>query len=134
MNADAFLDTNVIVYAFSSNDPRRDKAEALLHVGGVISVQVLNEFVSISRRKVHRDWDEIEHALKVLKTLLAPPEPLTAETHAAAILIARRYRFGFYDALIVAAALHAGCSLLYSEDLQSGQRVERLTIENPFLP
>jgi predicted nucleic acid-binding protein len=48
MNAKAFLDTNIIIYAFSSNDPRRDKAEALLHAGGIISVQVLNEFVNVS--------------------------------------------------------------------------------------
>jgi predicted nucleic acid-binding protein len=133
MNVKAFLDTNIIVYAFSSNDPRRDKAEALLHAGGIISVQVLNEFVNVSRRKIHRDWDEIQDALSILRTLLDPPQPLTIETHDAAIGIAREYGFSFYDALIVAAALRAGCSLLYSEDLHSGQAIDRLTIHNPFL-
>jgi predicted nucleic acid-binding protein len=132
MNAKAFLDTNIIVYAFSSNDPRREKAEALLHAGGIISVQVLNEFVNVSRRKIRRDWDEIQDALSILKTLLDPPRPLTADTHEAAIGLARKYRLGFYDALIVAAALRAGCSTLLSEDLQSGQAIERLTIHNPF--
>ena len=133
MNAKAFLDTNIIIYAFSSNDPRRDKAEALLHAGGIISVQVLNEFVNVSRRKIHRDWDEIQDALTILRALLDPPQPLTIDTHEVAIGIAREYGFGFYDALIVAAALRAGWPMLYSEDLHSGQVIERLTIHNPFV-
>jgi predicted nucleic acid-binding protein len=132
MNAKAFLDTNIIIYAFSSNDPRRDKAEALLHAGGIISVQVLNEFVNVSRRKIHRDWDEIQDALTILRALLDPPQPLTIDTHEVAIGVAREYGFGFYDALIVAAALRAGCPMLYSEDLHAGQVIERLTIHNPF--
>jgi predicted nucleic acid-binding protein len=133
MNAKAFLDTNIIVYAFSSNDPRSEKAETLLVAGGVISVQVLNEFVNVSRRKNRRDWSEIEDALSVLKTLLDPPQPLTVEVHEAAIGVARDYGFHFYDSLIVAAALRAGCSILYSEDLHHGQTIERLTIRNPFV-
>jgi predicted nucleic acid-binding protein len=132
MNAKAFLDTNIIVYAFTANDPRSEKAEALLAAGGVISVQVLNEFVNVSRRKNRRDWGEIQDALSVLRTLLDPPQPLTIEVHEAAIGIARDYGFHFYDSLIVAAALRAGCSFLYSEDLHHRQTIERLTIHNPF--
>jgi len=98
----------------------------------VVSVQVLNEFVNVSRRKYRRDWGEIQDALSVLKTLLDPPQPLTIEVHEAAIGIARDYGFHFYDSLIVAAALRAGCSILYSEDLHHGQTIERLTIHNPF--
>jgi predicted nucleic acid-binding protein len=132
MNVKPFLDTNIIVYAFSSNDPRNEKAEALLAAGGVISVQVLNEFVNVSRRRHRRDWDEIQDTLGVLKTLLDRPQPLTIDVHEAAIGVARDYGFHFYDSLIVAAALRAGCSILYSEDLHHGQTIERLTILNPF--
>jgi predicted nucleic acid-binding protein len=132
MNVKPFLDTNIIVYAFSSNDPRNEKAEALLAAGGVISVQVLNEFVNVSRRRHRRDWDEIQDTLGVLKTLLDPPQPLTIDVHEAAIGVARNHRFHFYDSLIVATALRAGCSILYSEDLHHGQTIERLTILNPF--
>jgi len=132
MSAKPFLDTNIVVYAFASNDPRSEKADALLKAGGAISVQVLNEFVNVLRRKQRRDWDEIDEALGVLKGLLDPPHPLTVEMHEAAIGIARRYGFSIYDSLIVAAALRAGCSTLYSEDLQHGQTIERLTIRNPF--
>jgi predicted nucleic acid-binding protein len=127
-----FLDTNVIVYAFSADDPRSEKAYALLEAGGVISVQVLNELVNVWRRKQRRAWDEIQAGLDVVKVLLGTPQPLTVELHEAAIEIARHYELSIYDSLIVAAALHAGCSILYSEDLQHRQTMERLTIRNPF--
>lgn len=133
MNAKPFLDTNIVVYAFSSNDPRNDKAEALLEAGGMISVQVLNEFVNVSRRKQQRDWKEIHDALSILKALLGSPQPLTVDVFEAAIPIAHDHGFRFYDCLIIAAALRAGCSILYSEDLQHGQTIEHLTILNPFV-
>ncbi len=133
MNAKPFLDTNIVVYAFSSNDPRNGRAEALLAAGGIISVQVLNEFVNVSRRKQGRGWDEVHDALGVMKVLLDPPQPLTVELHEAAVKIARDYGFSIYDSLIVAAALRADCSILYSEDLQHGQIIEQLTIQNPFV-
>lgn len=132
MPAKPFLDTNIIVYAFSSNDLRSETADALLRAGGVISVQVLNEFVNVLRRKQRRGWEEIEDALGVLKILLDPPQPLTIEMHEAALGIARNHELSIYDSLIVAAALRAGCSTLYSEDLQHGQTIERVTIRNPF--
>jgi predicted nucleic acid-binding protein len=132
MRAKPFLDTNIIVYAFVSNDPRSERADALLKAGGVISVQVLNEFVNVLRRKQRRDWEEIDDALGVLKMLLDPPLPLTVDVHEAAIGVARNNGFSIYDSLIVASALLAGCSTLHSEDFQHGQIIERLTIRNPF--
>ncbi len=132
MNAKAFLDTNVIVYAFSSNDPRREQALALVTAGGIVSVQVLNEFVNVSRRKARREWTEIQEALALLKALLDTPQPITIELHEAAVMIARDYRYRIYDSLIIAAALRADCSFLYSEDLHHGQKIDRLTIHNPF--
>ncbi len=132
MNAKPFLDTNVLVYAFASSDPRSDKAEALIAAGGVISVQVLNEFVNVLRRKWRRDWAEIVEALDVLSALLDEPLPLTTDTHRAALGIAQRYGFGIYDSVVVAAALQAGCAELLSEDMQDGQTIEGLSIRNPF--
>ena len=132
MNAKPFLDTNILVYAFASNDPRSKLAEDLLAAGGVISIQVLNEFVNVSRRKLAREWVEIEDALSVLRTILDPPIALTIELHEAAIRLARDHRFPFYDSLIIAAAIRAGCSILYSEDMQDGQTVDGVTVLNPF--
>ena len=71
MSVKPFLDTNILVYAFSSNDPRTQKAISLLADGGIVSIQVLNEFVNVSRRKLFRDWEEIEAALDFVGYLTA---------------------------------------------------------------
>ena len=133
MSAKPFLDTNVLIYAFAANDPRSERAEALLAGGGTINVQVLNEFVNVTRRKSRCGWEEIVDRLNVLRALLDPPLPLTTEIHTAAIEIARHQGFQFYDSLIVSAAVEAGCSILYSEDFHHGHRMEGLTVQNPFL-
>lgn len=127
-----FLDTNVIVYAFGANDPRREAAQALLAQGAVTGVQVLNEFVAVARRKLRMDWNEVSAALSALGVLCPSPVPLTIGTHETALEIAQRYGFGIFDALIVAAAMEARCDTLYSEDMQDGQVIEGVTIRNPF--
>ena len=71
-----------------------------------------------------------------LRNVLAPLWRIqpSAALYARALDVQERYKFGFHDALIVAAALETGCPRLFSEDLQHGQRIEGLTIKNPFLP
>lgn len=131
MSADVFLDTNVLVYAFSAGDRRSERAIDLLSQGGIVSVQVLGEFVHVGR--LHRDWAEIREQLTALRQLLSDPVPVTDETHRMALDIAEETGYGFYDSQIIAAALTANCKTLYSEDLQHGRRIEGLTITNPFL-
>lgn len=133
MPAERFFDTNVLIYAFAANDSRSARAEALIADGGVIGVQVLNEFTNVTRRKLTWDWKQVEAALGVIEDLLGPVRPLTAEIHAEAVTLARDHRLSFYDALIVAAAADAGCRLVFSEDLQHGRKFGAVTIENPFL-
>lgn len=126
-----FLDTNILVYALSS-DLKRHRAQEVLAAGGTVSVQVLNELVHALRRKLERDWADIEAALDDLGALLEPPVPLTVAIHQAARWLARDHGFAFHDALILAAALDAGCDRLLTEDMQHGRRVKGLTISNPF--
>lgn len=133
MNAKPFLDTNILIYAFASGEPRAARAEELLAAGGIVSVQVLNEFVNVSRKKLGRSWAEIEEMLAALDVLLAPPLPVTHELHRAALGIARDHMLGFYDALIAAAANTAKCETLYSEDMQDGLKVGETRIRNPFV-
>jgi len=129
----AFFDTNVLVYVVSQQDERTSKAEALVANGGIISVQVLNELASVSRRKLGLSWEDVGDALAALRVLCPSPTPLTTDTHDAGLRIAAKYGFPFYDALIAAAALEAECTTLYSEDFQDGQVIEgRLTVRNPF--
>lgn len=128
-----FFDTNVLIYAVAKNDARASKAEALLAAGGVVSVQSLNEFVSVARRKLNMSWKEVREFLDLVSILCPKPVPITHDTHRGAIAIAEKYGYSIYDALIVSAALDAGCKTLYSEDLQDGQILNRqLTIRNPF--
>ena len=129
-----FLDTNVLIYTLAAGDPRSSKAEELLESGGTVSVQILNEFVSVARRKNLLSWDEIAEALDAFRVLCPSPVPITEEIHDAAIRIAKKHGYSIYDALVIAAALEAGCITLYSEDLHDGQKIDgQLTIRNPFV-
>ena len=127
-----FYDTNVLVYLASGNSAKADAAERAISLGGTISVQVLNELTNVLRKKDNRSWRDIELVLDDVENALEPALPLTAATTRAALALARDHGFAFYDALIVAAAIEAGCDVLYSEDLQHGRKFGALTIVNPF--
>ncbi len=133
MPAKVFFDTNVLIYAVAGEDPRSVQAEELLASGGVLSVQILNEFVSVARRKILMSWSDVTEALDAFRVLCPSPLPITIEIHEEALKIAEKHGYKIYDALVIAAALQAGCATLYSEDLQNGQTIDgQLTIRNPF--
>ncbi len=132
MNASAFLDTNILLYAFAEKDPRTGIAEDLLSAGARVGVQVLNEFAAVAMRKLGWPLEEISEALLAIRVLCPEPVPVTIETHDRALRIVKRYSYHIYDALIVAAALEASCTTLYSEDLRDGHVIEGLSIRNPF--
>jgi len=133
MPGERFFDTNVLIYAFAAGDRRSARAEALLAEGGVIGVQVLNEFTNVVRRKLRWDWPQVDAALSVIAELLEPARPLTADIHSHAGKLARSSALSFYDALVVAAAADAGCRVLLSEDMQHRRKFGGVTIQNPFL-
>ncbi len=127
-----FIDTNVIVYFGFETEKKYARAASVVEEGGVISVQVLNEFANVARSKNRRSWTEIEEIVGLIRALL-DVQPLTVLTHETAIRLADNYNFHIYDAVIVASALEANCDTLYSEDMHHGLVVEnRLTIVNPF--
>ena len=132
--ADAFFDTNVLLYLLSDDAAKADRAEVLVDAGGVISVQVLNEFVAVARRKLDVPWPVVREMLDTFKATLNI-EAIGLPAHEKALEIAERYRLGIYDAQILAAARLAGCGVVYSEDMQDGLRIEGvLEIRNPFSP
>jgi predicted nucleic acid-binding protein len=135
MPAKAFFDTNVLIYAVAQDGSRSTRAEELLlEAGGTLSVQILNEFVSVARRKILMSWSEVTEALDAFRVLCPAPIPITVEMHEAALKIAEVHGYNIYDALVISAALEAGCTTLYSEDLQDGQVIDgRITIRNPFV-
>lgn len=131
--AEAFFDSNVLLYLIASDTGKADRSENLLAKGGVISVQVLNEFTNVALRKQGLAWSRIHGALAPIR-YLCRIEPIGVETYDRATALCERYGYSVYDGMILAAALMAGCTTLYSEDLHHGQIIdERLTIENPYL-
>ncbi len=117
----AFIDTNVLVYWVDASS-RADRVEALLAQDAVISVQVLNEFANVLRKKRGMSWQDIA-ALSSLLQSVCEVHSLSARTHQIALALTQRYALSLYDANIVAAAGLSGCALLYSEDMQDGLNI-----------
>jgi predicted nucleic acid-binding protein len=127
-----FLDSNVLIYAFTA-DRRAAIAQALLQTRPIISVQGLNEFANVARRKLGMDWQEVRDALSDLRVLCPTVLALDLATHDEALRIAERYGYSIFDAQIVASALQAGSDTLWSEDMHDGMVIDgRLRISNPF--
>lgn len=131
--APAFCDTNILLYRFM-DDTKSYISKALMAEPFAISVQVLNEFANVARRKLRVDWNEINTRLILVRALASSIYPITLENHALGLHFAERYQLAVHDSMIVASALLAGCDTLYSEDMQHGMVIEgRLTICNPFV-
>jgi predicted nucleic acid-binding protein len=127
-----FLDSNVLVYAFT-DDPRSARAQELIGRGCVIGVQVLNEFANVARRKLGMTWDEVREALSAVRVLCPTVLSMDLETHEAALALAEQHGFPIFDALMIATALRGGCDTLWSEDMHHGMVVDgRLRIRDPF--
>jgi predicted nucleic acid-binding protein len=139
MPGGSFLDANVILYAFDDDPVKRTIAEDILQKADAadtcISFQVLQEVLNVLSRRTVASQTELA-TLPVLEVSLLslwrvyPTEGL----YRRALGVRQRYQYSFYDSLIIAAALESGCERLLTEDMQHGQRIEGLVIENPFLP
>jgi predicted nucleic acid-binding protein len=139
MSAEYFIDTNLFIYQLeASEELKAATADRIIRKGietrnACISFQVVQECLNTALRKadIPLSTDETKQYLdNVLAPLFRVPASLSL--YRRALDLQTRYRYGFYDSLIIAAALDAGCTRLYSEELQDGQRIEKLTIENPF--
>lgn len=127
-----FADSNILVYAFSV-DPRASAAEALLQRRPAISVQCLNEFATVARRKLGMSWSDVGDAIATIRVFCPVVLAVDLATHEEALQVAERYGYAMFDSLIVASALRANAEILWSEDMQHGMVVDgRLRIVNPF--
>ena len=129
IGAEAFLDTNVLVYCFDPGAPAKQRArelveEALRNGSGVISTQVAQEFLNLATRKFAHAFtgDDLRAYLESVLAPLCQVFPDTA-LFRLALEVKDETGYAFYDALIVAGALRAGCTRLYSEDLQEGRTI-----------
>ena len=134
-----FIDTNIFVYSFSPSDMRRRKrAESIIENAlksrrGCISFQVIQEFVNVATRKFPIPLS-IPDCGRYLKDVLSPLCEVfsSVELYEQALDLMERWRFSYYDSLIVASALRADCDILYSEDFQDSQKIFELTVRDPF--
>ena len=130
--AERFFDTNILLYLLSGDDAKADRAESELSAGGVLSVQVLNEFASDASRKLGMSIAEIREVLAAIRSV-CKVVPISEETHDLGLRVAETYGLSIDDAMIVAAALLAGCRTVVSEDMQDGQIIEgALEVRKPL--
>ena len=129
--AKPFIDSNVVLYLFSSDTLKADRTESLLQSGGLISVQVLNEVASVCLRKLKMTWEDVDAVLETLKST-CEVLPVTLASHEKAVGLAKRFQISLYDANIAATAILCGADTLFSEDLQNGMSMESVTVVNPF--
>ena len=135
-----FLDTNIFVYSFDSSAPAKAKRAKELIAGavtsrkGIVSYQVVQELLNVALKRFERPMKPLE-AEQYLTTVFRPLLSVYASQSLflEALRLCGRYSFGWYDSLIVAAAIEGQCSVLYSEDLQHGMRIGELVVKNPFL-
>ncbi len=136
MTARCFVDTNVLLYADDkSAGLKRDRARELIRevMGagtGVLSLQVLQEYFAVATKKLGIPADSARQRIEILSRL--DVVTLGVEDLLGAIDLHRLHQFSIWDALVIRAALNAGCRVLYSEDLQEGRRIDGLEIVNPF--
>lgn len=134
-----FLDTNIFVYAFDHS--ARAKAttaqklirEAIRSGLGVVSYQVVQEFFNVALRHFSGKMS-LEDAQQFLAITFRPLLAVHSSPglYSEALHIQAKHKFSWYDSLIVAAAIESECEILYSEDLQHGQKVGGVQVKNPF--
>lgn len=141
MKGKYFLDTNIFVYTFDHSknaSKKREQATQLVESAlsdnkGIISYQVVQEFLNVVTRKFVKPLS-ISDAVSYLNQVLMPLCEIypSHELYRQALELSGKHKFSFYDALIITAARESGCNILYSEDLQNGQKIDSLLISNPF--
>jgi len=144
MNAESlsgkfFLDTNIFVNSFDKTAPQKQQTarelieSALSSQMGVISSQVVQEFLNVAQRKFTKPMGVAEARLYLNEVLMPLCQHFPSiNLYDRALLLREETGYSFYDSLIVAAAMEVGCKTLVSEDLQDGRTIHNVTILNPF--
>jgi predicted nucleic acid-binding protein len=136
---EVFVDTNVLLYAVDDTDPGKQRRSRQWLTAcwqrrcGRLSTQVLNEFYANARKRFATAISAGDARAEVRRYQLWKPWIIDQATIETAWAAESRYRLDYWDALMVAAAQHMGCTVLLSEDLQHDQRIDALRIVNPFL-
>jgi len=137
MTEKVFIDSNIFIYAYTGDDEQKHSiARDLLrkHVSDseiILSVQILNEFYAVMERYKYPHGGIISFLNEIIEQVQVVP--LELETVRRCIIIREKYGYSWWDSLVLASALEHDCTILFSEDMQSGQMIEgRPVIMNPF--
>ncbi len=126
-----FLDSNVVIYAYSDDGRKKDVSISLLKMRPIISLQVINEVMNVAMRKLHLSCRDVRELFALLNRK-CEVKIVDCATVERALTIVETYRYSYFDSLMIASSLEHDCRILYSEDLQHGQIIEGLQIINPF--
>jgi len=131
MSDKVFLDTNILIYLFDSDSIKKGIVKNLLKQRPIISIQVINELSNVLIKKFKFEESDIK---EILKKILENSHFFQIDQYIVfkALDIKKRYKFSYYDSLIVSSAISSQCQILYSEDMQHGQQIENLMIINPL--
>ena len=140
MNGKFFLDTNIFIYSFDEkHGAKRQKAKSLIGDAlesqkGIISFQVIQEFLNIATKKlpVAISFEDLNDYLQMVLIFLCNVYP-THELYQYALQLHKIHQIPFYDSLILVAAIKTDCKILYTEDLQHGRVISGVKIQNPFI-
>jgi len=129
-----FIDTNILIYAYSATE--LDKRKISLAILGsyniVISIQVINEFIWIMNRKFNINYTQLGILVDKFWNKFKVSQ-ITKFSIEKALEIAQNYKYSYWDSLIIACALENECSILFTEDMHDGQLIEGiLKIKNPY--
>jgi len=132
MKDKVLLDSNIILYGFGREKTKKEIVKNLIRERPLLTTQVINEVLNVLIKKFNFSIDEVKEVLNFLRT---KTEIILVNLYTIdiALTVKERYNFSYWDSLIIASALENGCRILYTEDMQHGQVIEKtLTIKNPF--
>jgi predicted nucleic acid-binding protein len=132
MKDNIFIDSNVIIYSFDKEEKKKNISIALLKANPIISIQVLNEISNILNKKFNMNIKEIKNSVDLL-VKICRVKNIIPQTIKKALDIVDRYKYSYYDSLIISSALENKCSIIYTEDLHDSHVIDKkLKIINPF--
>jgi len=132
-----FIDTNILINCYSEEKEKKEISLSIINEYEtkdiVISLQVINEFINVLKKKFSKKHGDIRKALDEMESSLIIWD-LSIDLIRDAIRICERYQYSYYDSLIISSAIDSGCKILYSEDMQHNQLIDgKLRILNPFI-
>lgn len=135
MKDKVFIDTNILIYAYSNNDIlKKNLLVSLLNedIEFIISTQVVNEFINVMHKKLKINYIDLSNGLVEIYSFF-DIKVVNIETIHLALDVAHKYKYSYFDSLMIASALQNQCCKIFSEDMHDKQIIQSLEIVNPFL-